>query len=134
MSDAIMSGTQIGAGSGVRAFLLRNPSATQLGVVVLALALWELAGRTAIVAAMPRVLGDPGVRNALVASFLELATAFVLAVVIGLAVGLAIGLSGFARRATLPLVLLLYSIPQVTILPLFVLYFGIGAGARSPSA
>ncbi|MFZ0115326.1 MAG: ABC transporter permease subunit, partial [Xanthobacteraceae bacterium] len=50
--------------------------------------------------------------------------------VAGVAIGLPIGLSGFAMRATLPLVLLLYAIPQVTILPLFVLYFGIGAGSK----
>jgi len=101
----------------------------------------ELAGHTildpnflsppsAIIQAMPRVLGDPGVQAALQASFIELVIAFALAVVAGVAIGLPIGLSGFAMRATLPLVLLLYAIPQVTILPLFVLYFGIGAGSK----
>jgi ABC-type nitrate/sulfonate/bicarbonate transport system permease component len=141
MSDVVISSTRIGTKPSARAFLYRNPSVVRLGLVVLALVLWELAGHTvldpnflsppsAIVAAMPRVLGDPGVRDALLASFLELVVAFVLAVVLGLAIGLMVGLSGFARRATLPLVLLLYSIPQVTILPLFVLYFGIGAGSK----
>jgi NitT/TauT family transport system permease protein len=143
MSDAVVPNAQPrdGIAASVLAFLYRNPAATRLGLVLLAVALWELAGHTildpnflsppsAILAAMPRVLSDPGVRNALVASFLELVTAFVLAVVLGLAVGLSVGLSGFARRATLPLILLLYSIPQVTILPLFVLYFGIGAGSK----
>ena len=141
MSDAVISGAQIQAEAGARAFLHRNPSVARLGLIILALALWELAGHTvldpnflsppsAIVAAMPRVLGDPGVRSALVATFVELVTAFVLAVALGLAIGLVVGLSGFARRATLPLVLLLYSIPQVTILPLFVLYFGICAGSK----
>lgn len=141
MSDVVISGTRVGTESGARVFLLRNPAVARLGLVVVALALWEVAGHTvldpnflsppsAIVAAMPRVLGDPGVRNALLATFLELVTAFVLAVGLGLTIGLAIGLSGFARRAALPLVLLLYSIPQVTILPLFVLYFGIGAGSK----
>jgi ABC-type nitrate/sulfonate/bicarbonate transport system permease component len=141
MSDAVIPGTRIGAKPSARAFLHRNPAVARLGLVALALVLWEVAGHTvldpnflsppsAIVAAMPRVLGDPGVSNALAASFLELVIAFVLAVALGLAIGLAIGLSGFARRATLPLVLLLYSIPQVTILPLFVLYFGIGAGSK----
>jgi ABC-type nitrate/sulfonate/bicarbonate transport system permease component len=141
MSDAVILGTRLGAKPGARTFLHRNPAVARLGLVALALVLWEVAGHTvldpnflsppsAIVAAMPRVLGDPGVSNALAASFLELVIAFVLAVALGLAIGLAIGLSGFARRATLPLVLLLYSIPQVTILPLFVLYFGIGAGSK----
>ena len=53
-----------------------------------------------------------------------------LSVVVGVLVGLPIGLSRFAQRTTLPLILLIYSIPQVTILPLFVLYFGIGAGSK----
>jgi ABC-type nitrate/sulfonate/bicarbonate transport system permease component len=141
MSDTVIRGTRVGANPSARAFLYRNPAVVRLGLVVLALVLWELAGHTvldpnflsppsAIITAMPRVLGDPGVRDALLASFLELVVAFVLAVALGLAIGLMVGLSGFARRATLPLVLLLYSIPQVTILPLFVLYFGIGAGSK----
>jgi ABC-type nitrate/sulfonate/bicarbonate transport system permease component len=56
--------------------------------------------------------------------------AFVLAVFVGIIVGLAIGLSRFGMRTTLPLILLIYAIPQVTILPLFVLYFGIGGGSK----
>jgi len=126
---------------GMRAFSRRNPPAARLAVVVAVFVLWELAGHmvldpnflsppSAIISAMPPVLGDPGVQRALEASFVELVVAFVLAVAAGVAIGLPIGLSGFARRATLPLVLLLYSIPQVTILPLFVLYFGIGAGSK----
>jgi len=45
----------------------------------------------------------------------------VLAVAIGLALGLAIGLQPFVRRSFFPIVLLLYGMPQVTILPLFIL-------------
>ena len=142
MSEAVATtGARTAAMPATRAFVRRNPAAARLGIVVLAFVLWELAGHTvldpnflsppsAIVAAMPRVLGDPGVQQALEASFFELVVAFVLAVMAGVAIGLPIGLSGFTRRATLPLVLLLYSIPQVTILPLFVLYFGIGAGSK----
>jgi ABC-type nitrate/sulfonate/bicarbonate transport system permease component len=129
------------ATSAMWAFLRRNPGIARLGVVILVFILWEIAGHTvldpnflsppsAIIRAMPRVLLDPGVQAALQASFIELVIAFVLAVIAGIAIGLPIGLSGFAMRATLPLVLLLYAIPQVTILPLFVLYFGIGAGAK----
>jgi NitT/TauT family transport system permease protein len=133
------------AGAGLwpaaRAYFRRNPTAARLGVVVLALVLWELAGHTildpnflsppsAIIAAMPRVLGESGVQAALWATFFELIVAFVLAVIIGIAIGVPIGLGGFTRRVTLPLILLLYSIPQVTILPLFVLYFGIGSGSK----
>ena len=56
--------------------------------------------------------------------------AFVLAVAIGLVLGLAIGLQPFVRRSFFPIVLLLYGMPQVTILPLFILFFGIGAASK----
>ena len=57
-------------------------------------------------------------------------TAFVLSVAIGLTIGLAVGLQGFTKAAILPIILLLYAIPQATILPLFVLSFGIGPEAK----
>jgi NitT/TauT family transport system permease protein len=60
----------------------------------------------------------------------ELAVAFAIAVVIGLTVGLAVGLRPFARRSLMPIILLLYGLPQITILPLFILYFGIGPASK----
>jgi ABC-type nitrate/sulfonate/bicarbonate transport system permease component len=54
----------------------------------------------------------------------------VLAVAIGLVLGLAIGLAPFARKSVMPIVLLLYGTPQITILPLFILYFGIGPASK----
>ena len=53
-----------------------------------------------------------------------------IAVAIGLVLGLGIGLQPFVRRSLFPIVLLLYGMPQVTILPLFILYFGIGAASK----
>jgi len=44
--------------------------------------------------------------------------------------GLAIGLQPFVRASVFPIVLLLYGMPQVTILPLFILSFGIGAASK----
>ena len=49
---------------------------------------------------------------------------------IGLAVGLAVGLSRFSNRSLMPIILLLYGTPQITILPLFILYFGIGPPSK----
>ena len=51
----------------------------------------------------------------------ELVAAFLIAVAIGLPSGLIIGLQRFAYRSFHPIVLLLYAIPQATILPLVVL-------------
>ncbi len=76
------------------------------------------------------VLETNGVPAALRLTFFELAVAFAIAVVIGLVAGLAIGLQPFARRSMMPIILLLYGLPQITILPLFILYFGIGAASK----
>ncbi len=119
----------------------RHPGLARIAVIIVATLAWEVAGDTildpdflsppsSIIHAMPRVFSDAGVQKALWASFYELVTAFVIVVIAGIAIGLPIGLHGFTFRSSMPLVLLLYSIPQVTILPLFVLYFGIGAGSK----
>jgi len=124
-----------------RQYFLRRPGVARLALVIVLIALWELAGHTvldpnflsspsAILRAAPRVLGDPGIQKALLASLYELVVAFIMSVAAGIAIGLPIGLNRFSLRSVLPLVLLLYSIPQVTILPLFVLYFGIGSGSK----
>jgi NitT/TauT family transport system permease protein len=109
-----------------------------VGIVVL----WEiwtrLAGSaeliappSAIVRALfANILSDPDIRTAIALTLFEVATAYALAVVGGLALGLAIGASNLSRRALFPIVLLLYAIPQVVLLPLFTLGFGIGPAAK----
>jgi len=125
----------------VQNFLGRHPGVVRLGVVVLILIAWESAARwfidplfiappSRVVASLGTVLRTPGVPAALRLTFFELAVAFAIAVVIGLTLGLAVGLSPFARRSTMPIILLLYGMPQITILPLFILYFGIGAPSK----
>jgi NitT/TauT family transport system permease protein len=71
-----------------------------------------------------------GVPAALRITFFELAVAFAMSVAIGLVVGLAVGLQRFSHRTFMPIILLLYGTPQVTILPLFILYFGIGPASK----
>jgi ABC-type nitrate/sulfonate/bicarbonate transport system permease component len=122
-------------------FLLRHPGVARLGVVIVLLLLWEIAARWAIdplfisppsrvFTSLGAVLGTSGVPAALRLTFFELAVAFVISVVIGVVVGLAIGLQPFARRSLMPIVLLVYGLPQITILPLFILFFGIGAASK----
>lgn len=119
----------------------RRPVLAQLGVIALFFIVWEVAARffvdkmflsppTRVYGEIGRVLGTKGVPQALWVTLYELAVAFVIAVVIGLVFGLAIGLSRFARRSFMPIVLLLYGTPQITILPLFILYFGIGPASK----
>jgi NitT/TauT family transport system permease protein len=127
--------------AGVRGYLPRNPAVTRIIVIVLAVLLWELLGHTVldpdflsppttILQAMPRVLGNPGVQKALWVTFYELIAGFGLAVILGIIIAVPIGLHHATMRSAMPIILLIFSIPQVTILPLFVLYFGTGAGSK----
>jgi ABC-type nitrate/sulfonate/bicarbonate transport system permease component len=118
-----------------------TPGWVRVAIILLAVVAWEIAGHTifdpefisppsAIIAALPRVLADPAIRHAILVSFYELVAAFGIATLAGIVLGVPIGLHRFTLRSALPLVLLIYSIPQVTVLPLFILYFGIGPASK----
>jgi ABC-type nitrate/sulfonate/bicarbonate transport system permease component len=125
----------------LRQFLLRHGGVVRLGVVALLLVLWEIAARwfvdpmfisppSRVLLSLGTVWHTSGVPAALRLTLFELAAAFAIAVAIGLTVGLAVGLQPFARRSLMPIILLLYGLPQITILPLFILYFGIGPASK----
>jgi NitT/TauT family transport system permease protein len=115
---------------------------TQRVILVAILLVWEiwarLGGNTELIAppsAIVRalfvdILSDGDIRFAIALTLFEVATAYALAVLGGLVLGLAIGASNISRRALFPIVLLLYAIPQVVLLPLFTLGFGIGPAAK----
>jgi len=75
-------------------------------------------------------MADPKIVQALLAAVLEIAIAYAMAIALGATIGLAIGSSNFARRSFMPLVLLLFAIPQVTLMPLFILIFGLGSASK----
>jgi ABC-type nitrate/sulfonate/bicarbonate transport system permease component len=77
-----------------------------------------------------RVFTDERIRGAIWITFVEVAVAYVMSVAAGLVLGLLIGWSSPGRKALYPIVLLLYAIPQVILLPLFVLVFGIGPAVK----
>src|SRR5215475_7875821 len=119
----------------------RRPWLARLLVIAALLALWEIAARwfvdplflsppSQVIASLDKVFSTRGVPAALQLTLFELAVAFMLAVAIGLVLGLAIGLQPLVRRSFFPIVLLLYGMPQVTILPRFILFFGIGAAFK----
>jgi NitT/TauT family transport system permease protein len=119
----------------------RHYRLAQLAVIALAFIVWELAARfvvdklflsppSAVFGELDKLFALPGVPAALGVTLYELGVAFAIAVAIGLTVGLSVGLSDFARRTFMPIILLLYGTPQITILPLFILYFGIGAPSK----
>ena len=125
----------------LRAELLRRPGLARLLVVLGLVVFWELAARfwvdpmfvappSRVLASLGELFDTKGVPGALQITFWELAVAFLMSVAIGLVVGLAVGLSRFSHRSFMPIILLLYGTPQVTILPLFILYFGIGPASK----
>jgi ABC-type nitrate/sulfonate/bicarbonate transport system permease component len=122
-------------------WLLSHPGASRLTLIAALLGGWEWAARTlvdraflsppsVVVASLGAVLGTPGVPAALASTLYELAVAFCLSVLIGVSLGLAIGLNRFTFKSFMPTVLLIYGLPQITVLPIMILIFGIGAPSK----
>jgi NitT/TauT family transport system permease protein len=59
-----------------------------------------------------------------------LAVSYVLAVVVGAVLGFLIGLSAFWSDVLSPLIYAVYSIPKITLYPLFLVFLGLGATSR----
>ena len=121
--------------------VMASPIVARLGVILILLVIWEVAARwfvdplflappSWVVTAIGPVFATKDVPKALWITLEEIGVAFTLSVAIGLAVGLVVGLHDFSRRSFMPMILLLYGLPQVTILPLFILYFGIGEASK----
>lgn len=76
------------------------------------------------------VLEDSQIRVAIWYLLVQLVVSFALSIIIGVAVGYLVGAVVAVEKLTLPILLLIYSVPQITLLPLFVLYFGPGFGSK----
>jgi NitT/TauT family transport system permease protein len=108
------------------------------GVLVVA---WELAARAALVS--PRYFPPPTTIAAKLSHLLatgdfwtdafttlgRLGAAFAVAAAIGVPLGLAMGLWRPLRRVVEPPVALLYPLPKIALLPLFLILVGVGEGA-----
>jgi ABC-type nitrate/sulfonate/bicarbonate transport system permease component len=122
-------------------WLLAHPGAARIGVIALLVGIWEFAARflldrdfisppSVVLMSFGALFATPGVPKALALTLYEIAVGFALASLIGVTVGLAVGLGRFTHKSFMPIILLLYGLPQITILPLFVLMFGIGAASK----
>jgi NitT/TauT family transport system permease protein len=132
---------QRGIAAPLKRWLGSRPGVSRLGVVACLLAIWEISARyfldrdfisppSLVLMSLGPLFATPGVPGALRLTLYEIATGFVLSAAIGATIGLLVGLSRFAHRSFMPIILLLYGLPQVTILPIFVLLFGIGAASK----
>jgi len=113
-------------------------AATLLGLI----ALWQLGSSTGLIpelvlpspAAVARALWRLAVSGELwrhlSASLARLAIGWTLGTVIGVSAGFAVGLFTTARSPVLALVSALFPIPKIALVPLFIIWFGIGEGSK----
>lgn len=106
------------------------------------LVLWELGCRTGVIGSL--VLPAPSkvwgalqdlyqsglLRKHMLASLSRLVVGWTLGAALGVTAGLMIGLFSLARAGLLPLVSAIFPIPKIALLPLFVIWFGIGEGSK----
>ena len=111
-------------------------------VFVVLLALWEAGSRTGVIS--PLVLPAPSeafeafrqllesglLWKHLGASFYRLIVGWSVGTVLGVGAGFLIGLFSLARAGLSPLVSAIFPIPKIALLPLFVIWFGIGEGSK----
>lgn len=64
------------------------------------------------------------------ASLHRLIIGWTLGTALGIAIGLSIGLFSLARAGLMPLVSAIFPVPKIALLPLFVVWFGIGEGSK----
>jgi len=111
-------------------------------VFVLLVALWETGSRTGLISdiALPAPSEALGALADLVetgklwlhleASLSRLVIGWSIGASLGIAVGLAIGLFSVVRAGVSPIISALFPIPKIALLPLFVVWFGIGEGSK----
>ncbi|MGR3322282.1 MAG: ABC transporter permease [Pseudooceanicola sp.] len=123
-------------------FLPQPRRGVGLAVFVVLIVLWEMGARAGVIPAL--VLPAPSeaweafmdlarsgnLQKHLAASLQRLILGFTAGSILGLIVGTAIGLNSYARAALAPLVSAIFPIPKIALLPLFIIWFGIGEGSK----
>jgi len=138
---SVTSSAAIESAARSRAKIKLPPAIVRLGLVGAGLVAWESCARlfgdplfisppSRVLVAMVHLAREKDVVAAVTLTCWELIAAFALSLIIGLAVGLIVGLHRFTRGSIYPIILLLYATPLATVLPLFVILFGIGAASK----
>lgn len=110
------------------------------GALLILLIIWEIYGLsvnpilftspTAIVGAFFDMIADGTLVTAFLQTFYVLIIGSVIGVLIGIIIGLLMGRSWIAREALDTPVNALYALPAVALIPVIVLWFGFGTGAK----
>lgn len=107
---------------------------------VVFLVVWEIVGRrtnpilfappTRVAESFFELTASGRLPEALVVSLQSLAAGFVLALVSGLVIGVVLGLNPTLARVVEPYIDAIYATPRVVLIPLVILWFGVGFGGR----
>ena len=126
----------------------RTPSRRRLGIfigqilIIAALfAAWQAASGplvkplwiskpTAIFEVLAIALGDGSMMHHLETTLMTVTLGYGLGVASGVLAGIALGLSPFLERVLAPLIAGFWSLPKIALLPLFVIFFGIGIASK----
>ena len=118
----------------------RRTRMVQIGSVIVVIALWALLARILGEDYLPgpvltaQVMADGFRRgwlwNATLTTLSEIIPAFAIAAVVGLFLGVVLGLSRVWGEIFEPLILGVYAVPKVTLYPIFLLIFKVGAASK----
>jgi ABC-type nitrate/sulfonate/bicarbonate transport system permease component len=123
---------------GLRAILSgRRGGAVRATSLIVTLAVWEWLGRsvnpiffsypTAILATIPQMIVSGELPREILTSLQTLSVGLLLAIVLGILLGLLMGRYRFVDQLLDTQISALYSTPSIALLPLMILWFGLGA-------
>ena len=117
-----------------------NPTMVKLATFVVVILAWEIAGRyinplflsspSAILVAFVELLRSGELVSALMSSVLAFLIGIALSCAIGISIGVAMGRFSLVEYILEPYVTALYSTPSIALIPLFILWFGVGLIAK----
>ena len=120
--------------------MLGNKWFLRLGSITLVLALWQVVGGainpiylstpTAIVMAAVNVIASGEIQQALLLSVAVVLAGFALAIVVGVPIGLLMGRFQTFEYLIDPYVSALYVVPRIALIPLIIIWFGLGVPAQ----
>jgi NitT/TauT family transport system permease protein len=117
-----------------------NPAVVKLITLALVIGAWEIAGRninplflsspSAIAIAFVELVRSGELLSAFASSIYAFLVGIVLTTVVGITVGVAMGRFRLAEYILEPYVTALYSTPSIALIPLFILWFGVGVTSK----
>jgi len=120
--------------------MLRNKWFLRISSIIVVLVAWQIVGGninpmylstpTAIAAAAVKVVASGELQKALLLSIAVVLAGFALAIVAGVPLGLAMGRFSTVEYLVDPYVNALYVVPRIALIPLIIIWFGLGVPAQ----